>query len=320
MKKFLIVILPALLAAAALYYFNAPPPGMTEQTFTVTYGETTRIIALNLHKNNLIRSRSFFVYSSRLFWRRYVRAGRYQIFSDMSSIDILMKLTRGDVLSRKITIPEGFNQFQIADRLEANEICAAGEFLGYASDMGYLKTLGIDSPSAEGYLFPDTYVFPESSDPRNIIAAMHRKMKAVLGKRPAYGPGMSAHEILTLASLVEKEARVYDEREFISSVFHNRLRRKMRLDCDPTVRYAVKKFTGPITVSDLKSDSPYNTYRRTGLPPAPICSPGRESILAAMYPKKTDYLYFVSKNDGSHKFSRTLREHNEAVMLYQRRR
>ncbi|MBN2160506.1 MAG: endolytic transglycosylase MltG [Spirochaetes bacterium] len=320
MKKLLFIILPALLAAAVLYYFNSPPSGMTEQSFTVAYGETTRTIAVNLHKNNLIRSPNFFVYSSRLLLRRYIRAGRYKIFSGMSSMEILLKLTRGDVLSRKITIPEGFNLFQIADRLEANEICNSGEFLSYASDSSYLKSLGINAPSAEGYLFPDTYVFPESSDSRDIIGAMRRKMKAVLGDRPAYGPGMTAHEILTLASLVEKEARVYNEREFISSVFHNRLKRNMRLDCDPTVRYAVKKFTGPITVSDLKSNSPYNTYRRTGLPPTPICSPGRESIYAAMYPKKTDYLYFVSKNDGSHKFSRTLREHNEAVMLYQRRR
>jgi UPF0755 protein len=320
MKKILFTAtLCALAGLSVLYYLNAPPPRTTERIFTVAYGETIRMVARDLEKENLITNRQFFVYSSYLFRRQHIKAGRYRIMPGTSSIEILRKLTRGDVLSRKITIPEGFNIYQIADRLEANNICGADVFLKYAAQSSFLKSTGINAPSAEGYLFPDTYVFPESSDPRDIIAAMHNKMMSVIGDRPAYGPGMNLHEILTMASLVEKEARVYNERELISSVFHNRLMRGMKLDCDPTVRYAVKKFTGPITVSNLNSDSPYNTYRRTGLPPTPICSPGRESIYAAMHPLKTDYLYFVSKNDGSHHFSRTLREHNEAVRLYQRR-
>ena len=302
-----------------LFYLNAPPSQMKEKIFTVTYGETIRMVARNLEKENLIKNRNFFVYSSYLLRRQYIKTGRYQIFPGTGSIEILRKLTRGDVLSRKVTIPEGFNIYQIADRFEANKICGANSFLSYASQESFLKKIGINATSAEGYLFPDTYVFPEASDPRDIIAAMHNKMMSVIGDRPAYGPGMSLHEILTMASLVEKEAQVYNERELISSVFHNRMRRGMKLDCDPTVRYAVKKFSGPITVSNLNSDSPYNTYRRAGLPPTPICSPGRESIDAAMHPLKSDYLYFVAKNDGSHQFSKTLREHNEAVRLYQRR-
>jgi len=319
MKKIIIVgALCALAGLSMLMYLNAPPHRMNERIFTVTYGETIRMVARDLEKENLVKNRDFFVYSSYLLRRHYIKSGRYQILPGTSSIEILRKLTRGDVLSRKITVPEGFNIYQIADRLEANNICKAGVFLQYASQASFLKSLGIHAPSAEGYLFPDTYVFPESSDPRDIIAAMYNKMMSVIGDRPAYGPGMNLHEILTLASLVEKEARVYNERELISSVFHNRLRRGMKLDCDPTVRYAVKKFTGPITVSNLNSDSPYNTYRRTGLPPTPICSPGRESIYAAMHPLNSDYLYFVAKNDGSHHFSRTLGEHNEAVRLYQR--
>ncbi len=319
-KLFIAVLIPALAGTALLLYLNSAPPGMRESAFTVSYGDSMRRIAGNLKKSGLIRSSDFFVYSSYLVNRRHVRAGTYKIFPGMNSLEILRKLTRGDILSRKVTIPEGFNIYQIANRLEANNICDSDAFLDYAFDGTFLKSVGIDSPSAEGYLFPDTYVFPEGSDPRDIIGIMHKKMMAVLGDRPAYGPGMNVREILTMASLVEKEAKVYNEREFISSVFHNRLRKSMRLDCDPTVRYAVRKFTGPITVSDLRSDSPYNTYRRTGLPPTPICSPGRESILAAMYPMKSDYLYFVAKNDGSHHFSRTLKEHNEAVRKYQRNR
>jgi UPF0755 protein len=321
MKKIIIICILFILAALSLiFYLNSSPSQMKEEVFTVAYGDSIHMIARKLEKNNLIKNRDFFVYSSYILKRRYIKAGRYKIFPGLSTIEILIKLTRGDILSRKITIPEGFNIYQIADRLEANTICDAGAFLNYASDEAFLKSLHITSTSAEGYLFPDTYVFPEASDPRDIIAAMHNKMMSIIGDRPAYGPGMNLHEILTMASLIEKEARVYNEREFISSVFHNRLRKNMKLDCDPTVRYAVKKFNGPITVSNLNSDSPYNTYRRTGLPPTPICSPGRESIYAAMYPKKSDYLYFVAKNDGSHQFSRTLKEHNEAVRLYQRRR
>ncbi len=321
MKKYIaLAVILTLGCISLLLYLNSPPPLMQEQSFMVSYGDSMRRIAGNLRKSNLVRSSDFFVYSSYILNRRHVRAGTYRIFSGMNSFQILSKLTRGDILSRKVTIPEGFNIYQIADRLEANAICGSGAFLDYASDETFLKSLRIDSPTAEGYLFPDTYVFPEGSDPRDIIGVMYKKMKNILGDRPAYGPGMSVHELLTMASLVEKEAKVYNEREFISSVFHNRLRKKMKLDCDPTVRYAVKKFTGPITVSDLRSDSPYNTYRHNGLPPTPICSPGRESILAAMYPMKSEYLFFVAKNDGSHYFSKTLKEHNEAVRLYQRRR
>jgi UPF0755 protein len=319
MKKFFgIALILVLGGLSLLLYMNSSPPRMKEQAFTVSYGDSMRRIAGNLKKSNLIRSGDFFVYSSYTLNRRHIRAGTYKVFAGMNSFEILIKLTRGDILSRKVTIPEGFNIYQIADRLEANSICRSGAFLDYASDETFLKTLGIDAPTAEGYLFPDTYVFPEGSDPRDLIGIMYKKMKRVLGDRPAYGPGMNIHELLTMASLVEKEAKVYNEREFISSVFHNRLRKNMKLDCDPTVRYAVKKFTGPITVSDLKSDSPFNTYRHAGLPPTPICSPGRESILAAMYPMKSEYLYFVAKNDGSHHFSKTLKEHNEAVRLYQR--
>ncbi len=320
MKKILGVVLILILAGLSLFlYLNSAPPLMREQAFTVSYGDSMRRIAVNLRKSNLVRNSDFFVYSSYILNRRHVRAGTYKIFAGMNSFEILRKLTRGDILSRKVTVPEGFNIYQIADRLEANSICGSGAFLDYASDETFLQSLGIESITAEGYLFPDTYIFPEGSDPRDIIGVMYKKMKSVLGDRPAYGPGMSVHEILTMASLVEKEAKAYNEREFISSVFHNRLRKGMKLDCDPTVRYAVKKFTGPITVSDLKSDSPYNTYRRGGLPPTPICSPGRESIMAAMYPMKSEYLFFVAKNDGSHHFSKTLKEHNEAVRKYQRR-
>ena len=321
MKKIIIIIiLLASIVSGPLCYFNVPPPAMRDRIFTVRYGETIRAIARNLERSECVKSENFFVYASYALRRRSVRAGRYRIFVGMTSIEILMKLSRGEILTRRITVPEGFNLYQIADRLAANEITDAGPFLNFARDAAFLESLNINAPSAEGYLFPDTYVFAEGSDARDIITAMRRKTGRVIGDAPHSDAGMSVHEILTLASLIEKEARIPSERDLISSVFHNRLRRYMKLDCDPTVRYAVKKFSGPIYVSDLNADSPYNTYRRGGLPPTPICSPGRESIMAALHPKKSDYLYFVAKNDGSHYFSKTLKEHNGAVRLFQRKR
>ncbi|MBN2078755.1 MAG: endolytic transglycosylase MltG [Spirochaetes bacterium] len=319
MKKTALAV--ALTAAAFLgliAWLNAPPAGMMDTVFTVTRGETIRVIARNLEKRGLIKSRSFFLIASRPLWSRYVRAGRYRITERMTTLGIMLRLFRGEIVTRRITIPEGFNLYQIRDRLEANGITPQGSFMRDAEDPAFLRRLGISSQSAEGYLFPDTYRFPEDSDARDVIRTMHRRLKQVIEETFPAGHGSDLHRVLTMASLIEKEARIPSERGIISSVFHNRLKRGMKLDCDPTVRYAVKRFTGPIRLSDLRSDSPYNTYRRGGLPPTPICSPGRESIVAALRPDASDYLFFVARNDGSHHFSRTLAEHNRAVARYQR--
>ncbi len=321
MKRLVLLILGAgILTAGIFFYLNSPPPGMRSQEFTVEYGEHLRAIARNLHRKNLIRSENFFILGSYALRRKYVKAGRYELHENMSSMDILAKLTRGDVLTRSVTIPEGFNLYQIAERLEAEKITDEQRFLYYAFDRDFLSSIGVSARSAEGYLFPDTYVFPEKSDPRDVIARMRNTMAGVLSKLLPDGVSgeREVHRILILASLVEEEAQVPGERRYVSSVFHNRIKRNMRLDCDPTVRYAVKKFTGRITYSDLRYDSPYNTYVRHGLPPTPISSPGRESIRAAVNPAETPYVYFVARNDGSHYFSRTLKEHNRAVRYYQK--
>jgi UPF0755 protein len=236
-------------------------------------------------------------------------------------LGILYKLVSGDVLTHRITIPEGFNVYQVAERLEAAGVTAPGEFLYHAFNGRYLETLGIRAPSAEGYLFPDTYVFPEGSDPRDILPVMIKRLRSVLSSMDlarSKDHGLSAHEILTLASLIEKEAKIPSERRVISSVFHNRLKRGMKLDCDPTVRYAVKKFSGRLSVQDLAFRSPYNTYVTIGLPPTPICMPGRDSIDAALNPDETEFLFFVARNDGSHYFSEKLRDHNRAVDFFQK--
>ena len=316
----LIIFLSAIFFAAAAYY-NSAPQSMQETAFTVKYGDSLGEVAYQLEKRNLIKDRRFFKIASYLLRRKYVRAGKYRIYEGMTSTLILKKLSRGDVITRKVTIPEGFNLYQIAERLDENAVTVSGNFLYYSFNRGFLLSLNIEAPSAEGYLFPDTYVFPEGSDPRDVIAIMHNKMKNVLSSinNGSYGKmNERTHRLLTLASLVEKEAKIPEERVYVSSVFHNRIKRDYRLDCDPTVRYAVKKFTGSITYNDLAYDSPYNTYKRKGLPPTPICSPGREAIIATINPKKTSYLYFVARNDGSHYFSKSLKEHNRAVNYYQK--
>lgn len=311
----------ALMAAGLAIFLNAPPLSMQDARFVIREGESARSVASRLKRQNLIVSERYFALLARAAGGMGIKKGKYRIERGLTAPAILVKFLRGDVMTRRVTVPEGWNIYAIAERLGARGVTNPGEFLYHAANREYLESVGIYASSAEGYLFPDTYVLPEDSDPRDVIAAMHRRLRAVLSgidMEPMKKLGLDLHELLTLASLVEKEARMPSERPYISAVFHNRLRAGMRLDCDPTVRYAVKKFSGPIGVRDLAFQSPYNTYQHRGLPPTPICSPGRDSILAALNPANTGFLYFVSRNDGSHYFSRDLRTHNRAVEFYQR--
>ena len=310
-----------LIGAGVIVYLNAPPPLMKNGHFSIQYGETLQAVAIRLKNENYINSSSFFKGISYLYMRKHVQAGKYRLYSGMTSHEIFRKLSSGNVIKRKVTIPEGFNLYSIADRLEREGITGSGNFLYYAFNRSFLSSISIDFPSAEGYLFPDTYILPQEMDPRDVISVLYRNMKKNLKAIPLPADirdRAALHRVLILASLIEKEARVKAEQRTISSVFHNRLKRNMRMDCDPTVRYAVKKFSGRITYDDLDSDSPFNTYRRHGLPPTPICSPGLDAVKAALNPAGTSYLYFVARNDGSHYFSKTLREHNRAVAFYQK--
>ena len=316
----MIALLICALAVSA-YKLNKPPRFMQETNFHVKRGQSLGQIAYGLKQANLIKNENFFKLIAYVLRDRHVKSGLYNINKDMTTLNIFLKLVLGDIITQRVTIPEGFNLYQTAQRLERLNVTSSESFLSYAFNVSFLKTIGVDSRSAEGYLFPDTYIFPESSDAREIISIMHRRMQGVLRTElaaAATSNRFSPHEILTLASLIEKEAAVPSERRLISGVFHNRLAQNWRLDCDPTVRYAAKNFDRPITRSQLNSDSPFNTYRHRGLPPTPICSPGRESIAAALNPERTEYMFFVSRNDRSHVFSRTLAEHNRAVQEYQR--
>ena len=310
-----------LIVAGLLMYLNTPPSGMQDRAFLVAKGESLSHVASRLKQENLIKHEKFFVYLALTEGKSAIQAGKYKIYGGMSSRDIIRKLSAGDILRRKVTIPEGFNLYEIAQRLEDNNIADADEFLEYSFDSIFLKSIGINYESAEGLLFPDTYTFAEGQDARDIIIIMHNNLKKIIASvnwQNLDKYRLNRYELIKLASLIEKEARVQHERKHISAVFHNRLKKRMKLDCDPTVRYAVKKFKAGLTYSDLKYDSPYNTYLYSGLPPTPICSPGKQSILAALNPVKSGYLFFVARNDGSHYFSKTLREHNKAVDFYQK--
>jgi len=240
----------------------------------------------------------------------------------MPPADILSKLLTGRVLLHTVTIPEGYTVNQIADALEERQITSRAELLRLASDKAFIKTLGIGAEAVEGYLFPDTYRFAKGTPAKDVIRTMVEQLDHIMTEEwqaKAKDMNLTVHQVLTLASVIEKETGSRDERPHISSVFHNRLKKRIPLQSDPTVIYGLPNFDGNLRKRDLSHASPYNTYRWAGLPPGPIANPGAESIRAALYPATSKYLYFVSRNDGTHHFSATLMEHNRAVEKYQKR-
>jgi UPF0755 protein len=257
-----------------------------------------------------------------------LKAGDYLFESPITPARVLEKLIRGEVHRELITFPEGLTRFEVAHLIQTLSIKEAEKSLELTEDSGLLRFIRDVDPEAttlEGYLFPDTYQYISTTTASQLMAAMIRRFREVF--TPAYRQRteelrLSVRQIVTLASLIELEARLDEERPLISSVFHNRLRLGMKLDCDPTVVYAsilAGRWTGTIRQSDLQRNSPYNTYLSTGLPPGPIASPGRASIEAALYPTQTDHLYFVvdaTREDGAHRFSAKLRQHQSNVALY----
>jgi UPF0755 protein len=248
-----------------------------------------------------------------------IRAGEYELSTSMTPAHILDKIVRGEVVEYKIVIPEGCNLIEIADRLEEDNLIKREVFLNLTADRKFLASLGIDASTAEGYLFPDTYKFTRHTGEKEIIRLMVQRLHAMATsemRERAESLGLTFTQFVTLASMIEKEALLKNERALISAVFHNRLRIGMKLQSDPTSVYGMENFNGPIKRSHLKRISPYNTYVIHGLPPGPISSPGIDSMIAALYPAPVDYLYFVSRKDGSHQFSSNLRSHNQAAARY----
>ena len=241
----------------------------------------------------------------------------------MLPTEVLEILQEGRILFRTATIPEGHTTFQIAELLDNLGFANRETFLQLAFDKQCVSELKIEADNLEGYLFPNTYNIHRGMNEKEIIWEMVEEFWQVMTpdlQEEIRQKGFTIHEIVTLASIIEKEAQVGEERELISAVYNNRLKIKMKLDSDPTVIYGLKNFNGNLTKADLQSESPYNTYRRRGLPPGPIANPGEASILAAIHPADVKYLYFVSRNDGTHEFSNSYREHIRAVRKYQKRR
>lgn len=252
-----------------------------------------------------------------------VQAGDYDFATPATPGAVLDRLVAGDVRLLRFTLPEGLTVKEIAGRLETEGLATAAEVLRLASDPAFLGSLAIEAPTLEGYLFPETYTVVAGLPVTRLLQSMVQQFRTNLSEElVARGRelNLSSHQLVTLASIIQKEAGNVEEMPLISAVFHNRLRRGMMLQADPTVIYGIADFDGNLTRRHLNETTPYNTYRITGLPPGPIASPGLAALQAAANPAAVDYLFFVSRGDGSHQFSTTLREHNQAVRQFQLRR
>ncbi len=309
-----------------LISYARAPAKETAQTkiLTVSPGDSFSAVADRLAEEELIVAPAKFRRYARLRgFDKQVKAGEYELSAAMTPRQILAAFVQGRVRLRRVTIPEGYDLKQIASAVADAGLCSEKDFLAAARNTELVGKLGLSGETFEGYLFPDTYFFPRNEPPEQIIAAMVARFRSVFTdawRQRAEQLGLSVHQVVTLASIIEKETGAAEERPLIASVFHNRLSKNMRLESDPTVIYGLDAFDGNLTRRHLRTLTDYNTYKINGLPPGPIASPGRAAMQAALYPAKTDYLYFVSKNDGTHHFSATFREHRAAVRKYQLRR
>lgn len=305
-----------LLAGVAVFYYLFMPLGREGERIAITVprGCTVRGVADSLFFNEIISSRQALVMWLKVTGiDRKIRAGRYTFIRKQGVLSAARAFQFPAPLDKIITIPEGLTMQQTAERLARAFHMDTAEILRLCSDTSFMRAIGIDQgTSLEGYLFPDTYRFLEITSPGDILRRMVAHFEEVYETIDTASPALTKREIVTFASIVEKEAVLAEERPRIAGVFFNRLILHQPLGADPTVRYVLKKFSGPLTVADLNVPSPYNTRRYRGLPPGPICSPGRASLMAAMSPMRTNELYFVARWDGSgaHEFSVTNEEHS----------
>lgn len=304
-------------------YANSPAPVAQDTTVLIPRGTGVGEIRGILARQHLLADDLRFLMLATLTGRAgHLRAGEYRIPAHATPLQILRLLEQGSIIREKVTIPEGLSIEQIAVLLAKDSWIDVQRFISLTRDRDFIRTLEIDQSSLEGYLFPDTYQLSRCDvTEEDILRMMTRRFKIVWQEVSAGGkPPMSRHQIVTLASIVEKETGVETERPLIAGVFLNRLARNMRLQSDPTVIYGIEDFDGDLTGKHLRLETPYNTYVIDGLPPGPICSPGQEAMEAVLQPADSPYLFFVSKNDRTHHFSSTLNEHNQAVFKYQKMR
>jgi UPF0755 protein len=292
------------------------------RTITVPRGSSFRVIANILERDGVVKGTRGFTFAAALKGaQKKIKAGEYELSSSMTPMEILTHLVEGRTKQYSVTFPEGYNIKLIAIALDKADLADREVFIARAKDKVLAASLGIDGTGLEGYLFPDTYRFTKVMNVDEIILRMVTRFKEVYNnefREQARKKGLTAREVVTIASIVEKEAGDVEEMARISAVLQNRLKRGYRLRSDPTVIYGIEDFDGNLTKKHLLTRTPYNTYINFGLPPGPIANPGRAALGATLNPSDEGYLYFVSRNDGTHHFSKTLKEHNRAVDYYQR--
>jgi UPF0755 protein len=337
-KILLICLSIFLLFVSPLIYFLLIPPSYASRSKTILIkkGLSLREISALLEQEGIIRNMDFFIGMATLLGKKgEIKAGEYEFHTRMLPHAVLSSLIKGQVKQYLVTVPEGYTLSQISQLLEDLGIVGKTVFLEKATSPAFIASLGLseylpnqveDSSkkrggmTLEGYLFPDTYHFIREMEPEEVIRMMTHQFRKIFDPaliEKAFQMGISPREAVTLASIIEKETSLSEEKPIVSSVFHNRLKRKMPLQSDPTVIYGIRNFDGNLTKEHLLTPSPFNTYLYVGLPPTPICNPGKDSIMAALNPASSSYLYFVSRNDGSHQFSENYEDHKRAVGKYQ---
>jgi UPF0755 protein len=311
-------------AAAFLAARPAGAAGESPRVVVIPWGAGARQIAGVLADGGVIRSRWAFLALAAVRGNlRLLKPGEYAFAMPASLPEVEAALAEGRTVTHLVTVPEGFTLREVAARLSSAALADADRIQALALDEAFIRSVGLDAPSLEGYLFPDTYRLSKGIPEEDILRRMVGRFHEVFGgpeEGRAQALGLDRHAIVTLASIIEKEARVEEERRLISAVFHNRLRRQMPLQADPSILYSYPERRGRLTQADLRRPDLYNTYTKPGLPPGPIANPGRASLQAALDPAPVDHLYFVARQDGTHAFSRTLAEHERAVRRYQRPR
>lgn len=331
MKKllgFLLLVLIGAGAAAGVFYLRIHQPyrgfNAAEQFVEIPPGSGSVGIGERLVVAGVIRDTATFRAALYLSHQgRHLKAGEYRFDRAMTPFEIIDKIARGDVYVVTVTFPEGLTFAEMAKIFQSHGLGTAASFVQAAKDAAPIHDLDPAAKDLEGYLFPETYALPRHTDAAKLVRMMAARFEKVFTpelRQAAAARHLTLRQAVTLASVVEKETAKADERPLVAAVYTTRLRIGMPMQCDPTVIYALVKagrYDGNIHKGDLSFDSPYNTYRYPGLPPGPIASPGRASLEAAVHPADADYLYFVSRNDGSHEFARTLDEHNRNVQTYQ---
>ena len=320
-----------LVAVAVLYFVwnqfvNSPASGSSQEViYEISTGKGFSSIAKELESQGVVKNADFFNAYARITGRRsQIKAGEYLLKTDMRPSQVLDILTSGKSLARSFTVSEGLSIYEVAALYERQKFGTAAEFMRLVRDRKFIQSLlGEERESLEGYLFPETYMLTKFTDARSLISSMVRRFLFIYEEvdKASQLKGWTRHQVVTLASIVEKETGAPEERPLISSVFHNRLLKGMKLQTDPTIIYGKAEKTGKIEInitrSDLSTPNRYNTYTIKGLPPGPIANPGREALMAAVKPATSNYLFFVSQNDGTHVFSQDYKGHQAAVERFQ---